>query len=128
MGIKKLTIKDWVILILGLGLLVSLYINHKSGINYHDNEINKLHKANNELILKNDSLNKVNAKLDEEIAKLDTLIIKTQEELLKKKSELQTLKNKKNEVYNHISRMSANNISIEMSNYLNSRTKGKNNH
>lgn len=122
---KKIDTKSWFIIILALSLLVSLYLNHKSGIIYHTDEINQLHKDNSELLSKNDSLIKANHKIDFKLCELEGQIIKTEDKLSKKETELQTLKNKKNEVYYHTRHMSANRISNEMSKYLDSRTKSK---
>ena len=61
---KKIDIKTWFIIILGLGLCFSILFGQKNNITDNKDVIEQLRKENEFLVKKNDSLTVVNAKID----------------------------------------------------------------
>lgn len=125
---KRLTAKDIVIIIMGVALIISFFFGQKSGIDNHSVEIDRLHKNNAKLESKNDSLKLINYVLDAKLNDLTILLVDNQDKVLEVNKEIKDLKNKKNEIYNYVKRLSADSVSIGLTNYLQRRTKSSNNY
>jgi uncharacterized protein HemX len=123
--LKKIDIKTWLIIILGLALCISFWFGQKSHIDTHANEINMLHEENKKLLLKNDSLNAVNAKIDGVISDINKKIDNNTLALVTTTKELQAFKNKQNEIPAYVGHLSANGVSNAFTDYL---SKSPNNH
>lgn len=124
MDIKKIDIKTWVILILGVALIISFFFGQKNRIDYKKDEIKALHETNDSLKKNNDSLKKANAEIDAAITGITKLLEINSAKLNYTQTELDKLKKRKNETFNHVNNMSANGVSNAFSDYLN--TKGSN--
>jgi len=125
MEAKKIDLKTWFIIILGIGLIISFLFGQKNIIDYRKDEINQLHKDNTALLHKNDSINKVNIMLDGKIAGINAKIALNEKELSNTKLELQKLKNKKDETRKYANSLSADGVASEFSIYLDTRTESK---
>ena len=125
MDIKKLDIKTWFIIILGIALCISFWFGQKSHIDTHADEIKALHEQNTVLIKKNDSLNIENAKIDGLIIEINKKLDSNNEVLASTKKELQNLKKKQNEIPHYVNHLSADGVANAFSEYL---TKSSNTH
>lgn len=125
MDLKKIDIKTWFIIILGIALIISFFFGQKNKVDYRKDEIDALHKSNTELLHKNDSINKVNTMLDNKIADINGKLAVNEKELSNTRLELEKLKNKKDETRKYVNSLSANGISSAFSSYLDTRTESK---
>jgi len=125
MDIKKIDLKTWVIIALGIALIISFFFGQKNTISVDKNAIDKLHKENELLLKSNDSLSVVNKNIDSKIKiinnKLDSNAIK----LANTQSELDKLKKRKNETIIYVNRLSANGVSNAFSDYLTKSTNSR---
>lgn len=126
MDIKKIDIKTWFIIILGIALIISFFFGQRSHIDTHKDEITTLHVSNADLLHKNDSLKAINVKLDGAISDINKLLVINTKNLSDTQLELENLKKRKNETPIFVSHLSATGISNAFSDYLN-HTKGTNN-
>lgn len=118
---KKLGLKNIVIIILGLALLLSFYFGNKSKIDYKKTEIKKLHDSNDSLIKINVNLIKMNNALNDKVEKNKVLLEENKKELINSERKIDSLTHEKNKIYNTVYRMSANDVSNSFTNYLNKR-------
>jgi hypothetical protein len=125
--IKKLDIKSWFIIILGVALCVSFWFGQKNDIDDHADEIEALHASNTALLKTNDSIKIANIKLDEKIADINIQLLANSVKLANTQSELDKLKKQKNETTIRVNGLSANGVSNAFSEYLKDRTKSTNN-
>lgn len=116
-------IKNMLIILLGI-IIVGMFLFNKNVIDKHANEIKALHTENTALLTKNDSLRNDNVKLDIILAKIDAKLDKNNEETNSVLTALGKLKEKKNEIPNYVSSLSANGTADALSKYLEDRTKG----
>jgi hypothetical protein len=122
----KLDAKAWLIISLGVLLIINILINQRNKVDYKKEDITKLHHSNDSLIRLNDSIRLVNNNLDKKILEIETNIIslnKTKKEI---EVELEKLKKSKNETATRINALSASDVSIAFSEYLEVRAKSKN--
>ena len=122
MDLKKIDIKTWFIIILGVALIISFIVGQKNNVDTHKTDIEALHKANSALILKNDSLKEVNKGLDAKIARYDILLKENANLISSNEKELGRLKNKLNEIPNYVKYLSANGVTSNLTDYLQKRT------
>ena len=125
--LKKIDIKTWFIIILGIALIVTFMFGQKNNIDTHKDEITGLHNDNALLIKRNDSLINANVKLDTKILEINTKLETNVKELADTQLELDKLKKKKNEIPKIVNNMSANWVSSSFTDILNKRTESKNN-
>lgn len=118
MKFRKLDIKSVLIIILGLGLIISFIIGQKTSIDYKKDEMKSLQKQNELLISRNDSLKMLNEALDKHIFTLNQQIQINEKMLAESETEINELKRRKNEKTNTIIRLSANGVANELSNYI----------
>lgn len=118
MGLKKIDIKTWFILILGALLVLSVIFGQKLNINYHKDEIKALHEANKVLMNKNDSLGVVNKNLDIKMSEINDLLKINNKEIADAKTEISRLKNKRHEIPTYVNGLSANGVASDISKYL----------
>ncbi len=114
----KLGIKDYFIIILGVGIIISFMLGQRRTIDYRENEIQKLQQLNEELQVNNDSLELINKKLDGQIAKIHTEIAVKEAELRQSNNQITKLNNRRNEIPIHITYLSANGVATELSDYI----------
>jgi len=122
--LKKLDIKTWFIIILGVALIISFFFGQRNKIGYHKDEIKALHNNNALLIKSNDSLKNVNAALDSKIADINKILVTNETALNATQSELDKLKKRQHETFTNVNHLSANGVSNAFSDYLS--TKGAN--
>ena len=118
MDIRKLDTKSVFIIFLSLGLILSFFVGQKSQINYKKDEIKNLHKQNKALINKNDSILLVNEALDKQIFEINKQIQVNEKLLAESELQLNNLKQRRNETNNTVTRLSANGVTNELSNYI----------
>lgn len=123
---SKLDIKDIAIICLGLALIISFIFGQRNKIDYHSDEIAKLHKSNEELLFKNDSIRLVNDKLDVMISEINKTLLINNQKLSETQIKLDVLNKRKNEIPTYVKHLSANDVSNSFSDYIEKRTKGKN--
>jgi hypothetical protein len=111
------------IILLGV-MVVGMFLFGKNVIDKHATEIKALHTENTTLLTKNDSLKNNNVKLDIILAKIDAKLDKNNEDTNNVLIVLDKLKEKKNEIPNYVSSLSANGTADALSKYLEDRTKG----
>ena len=116
-------IKNMLIILLGV-MVVGMFLFGKNVIDKHATEIKALHTENTTLLTKNDSLKNNNVKLDIILAKIDAKLDKNNEDTNNVLIVLDKLKEKKNEIPNYVSSLSANGTADALSKYLEDRTKG----
>jgi hypothetical protein len=117
-------IKNMLIILLGV-MVVGMFLFGKNVIDKHATEIKALHTENTTLLTKNDSLKNNNVKLDIILAKIDAKLDKNNEDTNNVLIVLDKLKEKKNEIPNYVSSLSANGTADALSKYLEDRTKGE---
>ncbi len=117
---KKLDFKTIVIIILGAALIISFFFGQKSNINKHEAELKALHIENTLLLTKNDSLIKVNSVLDGKIVEVNKQLEANVKQLSENTTQLEVLKKKKNEIPVYVNNLSANGVSSEFTNFLES--------
>lgn len=122
MGLKKIDIKSWFIIILGIALVISFFFGQKNHIDTNKDEIKELHDSNDRLSLKNDSLKNANNELDSEILEINKQLIINSNKLSITQIELDKLKKRKNETYTHVNNLSANGVANAFSDYLNTKS------
>lgn len=125
---KKLDVKSWFIIILGIALIISFFFGQRSHIDTHKDEITILHNNDVLLLKANDSLKTVNAKLDSKIIELNNALDINNKALADTQLELEKLKKRKNEISSNVNHLSANGISSDFSDYLKTRTKSTDTH
>ena len=114
------------IVILAVALVLSLLSKSSISINTYDDEIKLLKKQNKELRLSNDSLTSANSKIQEEINFILHIIDSTEVVLRETEIELAELEKRRNEIPNIISNMDSDDITNNISDYLERRSKGSN--
>ena len=122
MGLNKIDIKSWFIIILGIALVISFFFGQKTPIDIYKDEIKELHDSNDRLSLKNDSLKNANNELDSEILDINKQLLINSKELSATQSELDKLKKRKNEIFTHVNNLSANGVANAFSDYLNTKS------
>lgn len=122
--LKKIDIKTWFIIILGIALIISFLFGQRSHIDTHQDELKALHEAEAALVKSNDSLKVANSKLDIKISDISNKLDANIKALADTQSELEILKKRKNETSTNVNRLSAHSVSNDFTNYLQSRTKG----
>jgi hypothetical protein len=115
--------KNILIILLGI-IIIGMFLFGKNVIDKHASEIKALHTENTTLLSKNDSLKNNNVKLDVILAKIDAKLDKNNEDTNNVLIVLDKLKQKKNEIPNYVSSLSANGTADALSKYLEDRTKG----
>ena len=123
----KLDLKSITIIVLGVLLILSFIFRGKTDVNKHTDDIGVLHKNNIELLKRNDSLIKVNTIIDLDIKKIDKELGEKAKSLAESQIQINKLKNKKHENNNYVKHLSANDVSIALSNYLENRAKSSDN-
>jgi hypothetical protein len=118
MNLKKLDIKSIFIIILSLGLIFSFMLGQKNTIDYKKDEIKNLHEKNKFLISKNDSLKSLNEALDKQIFVINKQLQINEKMLVESELKINTLKQRRNETNNTVTRLSANGVTNELSNYI----------
>lgn len=118
MNLKKLDIKSIFIIILSLGLIFSFMLGQKNTIDYKKDEIKNLHEKNKFLLSKNDSLKSLNKVLDEQIFVINKQLQINEKMLVESELKINTLKQRRNETNNTVTRLSANGVANELSNYI----------
>jgi hypothetical protein len=126
--LKKLDIKTWFIIILGIALIISFFFGQGSKTDLHKDEIKVLHESNTALLKSNDSLKVVNSILDAKIISINKILNIDAKVLSDTQSELNELKKRKNEIPIYVNHLSANGVSNAFSDYLKNRTKSTNTH
>jgi len=121
----KLDVKNILIVILGGCLIISFMLGKKIVTDEAESKIKLLHEANKDLLEDNDSLFSIIIEKDIEIEKTNKLLEVNNNELEKSRIEIKRLKNEKNKIYPITKRMSADNVAITFSKYLDKRTEGK---
>jgi len=124
--LKKLDIKTWFIIILGIALIISFFFGQGNKVDSHKDELKALHESNTALLKSNDSLKMVNAKLDAKIADINKILDVDATVLNNTQTELKELKKRKNETPIYVNHLSANGVSNAFSDYLKNRTKSTN--
>jgi len=124
MDLKKIDIKTWAIIVLGIALIISFFFGQRNNIDTHKDEIKILHESNDNLKRNNDSIKKVNLNLDRYISEITKQLLENNKIFIKTQEELDKLKKRKNETYTHVNNLSANGVANAFSDYLN--TKGTN--
>jgi len=114
------------IIILAIALILSFLFRPSKPINTYESEINQLQTINKELRLSNDSLTSANNKLQKEINTILYAIDSTKVILRKTEDKLAELEKKRNEIPNIINNMDSDDITINISDYLQRRSKGNN--
>ena len=114
------------IIILAIALILSFIFRTSKPINTYESEINQLQSINKELRLSNDSLTSANNKLQKEINTILYAIDSTKVILRKTEDKLAELEKKRNEIPNIINNMDSDDITINISDYLQRRSKGNN--
>lgn len=110
-----------ILIILLAVIAIGTYFFEGSKIDKHEEEIKALHVANDSLLTKNDSLKSDNAKLDIVLTQIDAKLTKNNQETGAVLSVLDKLKNKKDEIPNYVSSLSANGTADALTKYLESR-------
>lgn len=118
MNSKKLDIKSMFIIVLSLGLIFSFMLGQKNGIDYKKDEIKSLHEKNEYLLSKNDSLKILNEALDKQIFEINKQIQINEKMLVESELKINTLKQRRNETNITVTRLSANGVANELSNYI----------
>jgi len=121
----KLDVKNILIVILGGCLIISFMLGKKIVTDEAESKIKLLHEANKDLLEDNDRLFSIIIEKDIEIEKTNKLLEVNNNELEKSRIEIKRLKNEKNKIYPITKRMSADNVAITFSKYLDKRTEGK---
>lgn len=114
----KLGIKDYFIIILGAAVIIAFMLGQRRTIDYREGELQRLHQANELLEANNDSLAKVNEDLDKQILKIQTEIAVKEALLRQSNKEITRLNNKRDEIPNYVTYLSANGVATELSNYI----------
>lgn len=114
----KLGIKDYFIIVLGIAVIISFMLGQKRTINYREGELQKLHQANEQLQTNNDSIAQVNKALDYQLMKIQTEIAVKEAQLYQTNKEITRLNNKRNEIPNNVTFLSANGVATELSDYI----------
>ncbi len=114
----KLGIKDYFIIILGGAVIIAFMLGQKRTIDYRENEMKKLHQDNEQLRSNYDSLELVNKDLDEKIMEIETEIAVREAQLRQSNKEITKLNNRRDEIPNYITYLSANGVATEFSNYI----------
>jgi peptidoglycan hydrolase CwlO-like protein len=112
-------------LIIGV-IIISFFLGKKTTIDYHNDEIEKLHNSNVELLKNNDSLKKANDKLDAERAEISKKLENNLKMLNETESTLNNLNNKRNEIPKYVNTLSANGVAKSLSEYLEKRAESTN--
>lgn len=112
-----------VIFIIVLAGLVIFQFMFKDGtvIERYEKEINELKIKNNELTSSNDSLVNINKELIKEIDSLYFSIDSTIAEIREKERKIDSLKYEKGKVTGFVNKLNANDVTSEISKYLNRR-------
>lgn len=118
MNSKKLDVKSMFIIVLSLGLIFSFMLGQKNGIDYKKDEIKSLHEKNEYLLSKNDSLKILNEALDKQIFEINKQIQINEKMLVESELKINTLKQRRNETNITVTRLSANGVANELSNYI----------
>jgi septal ring factor EnvC (AmiA/AmiB activator) len=126
MDLKKIDIKSWFIIILGAALIISFFFGQRSHIDTHADDITLLHTNNAILLKKNDSLVSANKQITVAISEINVKLDANAKKLANTQSELDKLKKRQNEIPTYVKHLDANGLSNAFSDYLNTRTKGKN--
>lgn len=121
----KLDIKNIVITILVCCLVALLFFGKKIIIDETESRLKLLHDANITLIKNNESLYLLIGEQNDKIEEAKKLLEENNNELEKSRKEIKRLKNEKNKIYPITKRMSADNVAITFSKYLDKRTEGK---
>lgn len=116
--------KTMLIILLGV-IVIGMFFFEETKIDKHEEEIKALHVENDSLLITNDSLKNDNAKLDVFLTQIDAKLNKNNEETGAVLSVLDKLKQKKNEIPNYVSSLSANGTADAIAKYLDDRTKGE---
>jgi len=101
--------------------MIGMFFFEGSKIDKHKEEIKTLHVQNDSLLSTNDSLKRDNAKLDIILSQIDAKLNKNNQETDAVLSVLNKLKNKKDEIPNYVSSLSANGTADALSKYLESK-------
>lgn len=123
--LKKIDIKTWFIIILGIALIISFFFGQRNKIDYKKDEITNLREENKKLLKKYDSLNIINNKIDILIVELNKKIDSNTQILSSTNKEIQDLKKKQNEIPRYVNNLSANGVSNAFTDFLD---KSTNNH
>ena len=118
--INFLDMKNILIILLVI-IMIGMFFFEGSKIDKHKEEIKALHVENDSLLSTNDSLKSDNAKLDVFLTQIDAKLNKNNEETGAVLSVLDKLKNKKDEIPNYVSSLSANGTADALSKYLESK-------
>ena len=114
------------IIILAVALILSLLSKPSTPIDTYEDEIELLKTQNKKLRLSNDSLNSVNDKLQNEINVILYAIDSTKVILKEKEGKLADLEKQRNEIPNIINNMDSDDITNNITNYLQRRSKRNN--
>ena len=117
---KKIDYKIVLILILAVGLVLSFFVGHKIGIDYHKDDIKALHAQNDSLSKDVVRIVKIIEDLTIKIDSIAEKITINNQAISETQSQLEVLNNKKNEVYNTVNHMSATDVSKSLDSFLNS--------
>lgn len=128
MDSKKLDIKTILIIVLGIGLIISFMFGQKSTTNKHNDEINQLHLSNEQLTKQIDSLKAVNFQIDSKIVIIDKLLEGNTAKLYETQTELTDLKKRKHEIPTYVNALSADGVANSLSNYIQTRVTSSNTH
>ena len=121
--LKKLDFKTILILILGIGLIISFMFGQKSVIDEHKVEIKKMHEENSRMILRNDSLFKYNTKIEAEMLLINKKLKENEVFIANTQLQINKLNKRKNEVSNHVNNLSAISLSNGFTDYLQSKSR-----
>lgn len=123
----KYDLKTIFIFVLAIALIISFLAGQKSSSNTYKDQIKDLENKTAILKLKNDSLNQVNIKLDIAIVGFQKQIIANKVKLDKTQLQLEKLNKRRNETPIKVNRLSANGVARAFTEYLDKRTKSRNN-
>ena len=121
--LKKLDFKTILILILGIGLIISFMFGQKSVIDEHKVEIKKMHEENSRMILRNDSLFKYNTKIEAEMLLINKKLKENEVFIANTQLQINKLNKRKNEVSNHVNNLSAISLSNGFTDYLQTKSR-----
>lgn len=121
----NISLKDIIILALGVGLVLSFLFRPSVPIEEYEKEIDSLKKKNEVLMITNDKISKENIKLQKEIEIILFAIDSTKTVLQETENKLEELEKKRDEVSNIVDNMRSDDVTNTISNYLQRR--GKNN-
>ena len=85
----------------------------------HKDELENLHQMNQSLLKTNDSLINLNKVLDIRIDSIHKEISKNNNQVVILENEIIKLNEKRHEIYINVNRLSANDVAIALSNFLN---------